>query len=255
MKCKICLNESAHYAQARILNRYEIDYFQCPICSFVQTEEPYWLEEAYSDAIAKSDIGILARNIHLSNKISAILKICFKTKFKFLDYGAGYGIFVRLMRDRGFDFYWDDKYCKNLFSSNFTAQNESQYDVLTAFELFEHFDAPIPEIEHMFSIAPNIIFSTNLLPDAMPKPNQWWYFSLSSGQHIAFYTKKSLEIIAEKYRKHYIATNGIHILSKEKIPAYKFFFAVRFASLVNKLIKRDSLLPNDYNNITGIEIK
>jgi len=32
----------------------------------------------------------------------------------FLDYAAGYGLFVRLMRDAGYNFRWSDLYCQNL---------------------------------------------------------------------------------------------------------------------------------------------
>jgi len=34
-----------------ILNKYEVDFFKCLETGFVQTEDPYWLEEAYSSAL------------------------------------------------------------------------------------------------------------------------------------------------------------------------------------------------------------
>ncbi len=37
----------------------------------------------------------------------------------FLDYAGGYGVFTRLMRDIGFDFYWHDPYTQNLFANGF----------------------------------------------------------------------------------------------------------------------------------------
>ena len=68
MECKICESESHKFAKASVLGRYEVDYFQCSNCGFVQTEDPYWLEEAYSDAIASSDVGLVFRNTMLSQK-------------------------------------------------------------------------------------------------------------------------------------------------------------------------------------------
>jgi len=61
------------------------------------------------------------------------------------------------------------------------------------------------------------LFST-LLHNGNPT-DDWWYFSENGGQHISFYTKKSLEIIASKLNLEY-STNGvdIHIFSKHKIP-------------------------------------
>jgi len=48
MKCKICSNETYNIFSAKILNKNNIKYFYCDYCGFLQTEEPYWLKEAYS---------------------------------------------------------------------------------------------------------------------------------------------------------------------------------------------------------------
>jgi len=40
----------------------------------------------------------------------------------FLDYAAGYGLFVRLMRDAGYNFRWSDLYCQNLFVRGWSHQ-------------------------------------------------------------------------------------------------------------------------------------
>jgi protein-arginine kinase activator protein McsA len=75
MKCKICSNETYNIFSAKILNKNNIKYFYCDYCGFLQTEEPYWLKEAYSDPICIIDTGIMARNITLSQITSGI--ICF----------------------------------------------------------------------------------------------------------------------------------------------------------------------------------
>ena len=69
----------------------------------------------------------------------------FDPKAKFLDYGGGYGMLVRLMRNYGFDFYYFDKYCQNLFANGFDLKDSacSRFELLTAFELFEHFSEPV----------------------------------------------------------------------------------------------------------------
>jgi len=50
----------------------------------------------------------MSRNISSSKITAVILFFLFKKFGKFLDFGGGYGIFTRLMRDIGFDFYWYD---------------------------------------------------------------------------------------------------------------------------------------------------
>ena len=58
LKCKICESDSHGLAQGKVMGKYDVDYFQCSNCGFVQTEEPYWLDEAYSQPIASSDVGL-----------------------------------------------------------------------------------------------------------------------------------------------------------------------------------------------------
>ena len=65
------------------------------------------------------DTGIIKRNILLAKRTSAILFFLFNKKESFLDYGGGYGLFVRLMRDGGFNFYWNDPFTENLFARGF----------------------------------------------------------------------------------------------------------------------------------------
>ncbi|MEL7036523.1 MAG: glycosyltransferase [Cyanobacteria bacterium J06592_8] len=222
MKCKICNSNVSSLDQAKVLNKYDINYFQCQTCGFVQTEEPFWLEEAYSSPIAKSDYGLVARNIAFSKLTHRVILNCFNPASQFLDYGCGYGLFVRILRDLGLNFYGYDKYCPNLFSENFSLdfidQNyTNSYELVTAFEVFEHFNNPLENIEEIISkFSKNILFSTELLPTSNPKPNQWYYYALHEGQHIAIYTTKSLAVIADQFNLN-LYTNGssIHLLTEE----------------------------------------
>jgi len=234
MKCKICNNSSTKVFDAKIMNKYQIDYFYCSNCGFLQTEEPYWLDEAYKDPITLADSGYLQRNIYLSKVVTTLLILFFDYKKKFLDYGGGYGVFVKLMRDAGFDFYWDDKYTQNLFARGFEYNDKIKDDIeaITCFECFEHFVNPIEEIEKMFSISKNIIFTTQLLPNPIPTPNQWWYYSLEYGQHISFYSSKTLHFIARKYNFRYISYRNLHIFTNKKINSFLLIPALKFAKLV-----------------------
>ena len=188
MKCKICSSKSVRFTQALVLDKHNIRYFSCENCGFIQTEKPFWLDEAYEDVIARTDIGLIGRNIKFSAFCASLIPLGFP-KGNYLDYGGGNGMFVRMMRDRGFDFYWYDKFAVNHFATGFEADDSAQYSLLTAFELFEHLENPLDEIEKMFNYSRNIIFSTRLLPRWKIEPSQWWYYALETGQHISFYSK------------------------------------------------------------------
>lgn len=256
MRCKICSAESATFSRAKILDRHEIGYFRCPACGFVQTEEPYWLTEAYADAITHADVGLVQRNLHLAPIITTIIGALFRPSGKFIDYGGGYGLLVRLMRDAGFDFYRSDRHCTNLFARGFEAEPDGQggYELLTAMEIFEHLADPLQEIGRMLSYSRSVFFTTELLPKHAPTHGEWWYYGLDHGQHISFYTQESLEVIAERFGLS-LVTDGVsrHLLTERRIPQLLFNAVSKYklAMMLAPLFRRKSLVPADYQKVTG----
>ena len=256
MKCKICNTQSNKIFSKKVLNKYEVFYYQCSDCDFIQTETPFWLDEAYSSAISNLDVGILSRNNTLAKVTANIIKLFFDKNKNFIDYGAGYGLFVRLMRDKGFNFFWQDKYSENLFASNYQCSKQYKYQLLTAFEVFEHLQEPISEIEKMFEFSDNILFSTNL--QAQNDIENWWYIVPQAGQHISFYTKKALKIIAEKFDCFLYSDNNIHLLTKKKISKLKYNISTKniLYGGINLLYKNPkSLIENDFNQILNKNAK
>jgi hypothetical protein len=255
--CKICNTASDPFDTATVLGKYRVNYFRCPECGLIETETPYWLSESYSDAIASSDIGLVGRNVDLAELTSVILSVFFDGSGKFVDYGGGYGLFVRLMRDAGFDFYRYDKHCANLFATGFDVclEPSQKFELVTAFEVFEHLVDPITEVAKMSSITPSILFTTELIPESdPPHPDHWWYYGLHHGQHITFYTHRSLSVLAKRTESNLYSSGSFHLLTRKKISARVFNFiassrGTRWAKLV--LPKRRSLLGDDYFRLTG----
>jgi hypothetical protein len=219
MICKICNSKTEKKFSVKILHNYDAEYFQCAKCGFLFAADPYWLDEAYKSAINISDTGIMGRNLHFSKVVSVIIYFLFNKDGKFLDYAGGYGIFTRLMRDIGFDFYWHDPYCKNLLSRGFeyNASMKEEIKVITAFEVFEHLVNPINEIKKMLDISPNIFFSTELLSNPVPGPEEWWYFGFEHGQHVSFYSHKTLIFIAEKFGLYFYSYRDVHLFTKRNL--------------------------------------
>jgi hypothetical protein len=222
----------------------------------MQTEEPYWMEKAYEEAIAKMDLGLVTRNLVCRDITKALIEKCMDEKGKFLDYGGGYGLFVRLMRDVGFDFYRHDIYCDNVFAKEFDLQNvnnDDNFELLTAFEVFEHLTNPMQEINNMVSLTNSIFFSTELPP---PLKNvkcvgDWWYFAPETGQHVAFYSAKTLQVIADSLNMQ-LLTDGksYHLLTKKKVNPLLFKYALYSCHVKNKLLgkyfnNKHSLLQHD----------
>lgn len=220
--CKICNNKARLLFDNIILKKYNINYYLCDNCDFVFTENPYWLEEAYKSPINLTDTGILSRNIYLSRKATILIYFLWGKKNKYLDYAGGYGLFTRLMRDIGLDFCHYDPLTSNIFAKGFEYNVKNSITAITCWETFEHFVNPIEEIEKMLKISDNIIFSTELLPKDLTKPLDWWYWGFEHGQHISFYSQKTLKIISNKYKLNFYTNNRIHLLTKRKIN-YKYY--------------------------------
>ena len=218
MICKICNSNAKQVFNSKILKKYDVKYFKCDNCGYLFTEQPFWLDEAYSRSINLSDTGLLDRNIYFSKVLSVLIYFCFNKRGLFLDYAGGYGVFTRLMRDIGFDFFWHDPYTQNLFANGFEKdiKPDSKFELITAFEVFEHLVSPKEEIEKMLSYSKTIVFSTELLPKEIPDPKEWWYYGFNHGQHISFYSEKTLNTLANQFKLNYYNVNGIHILSERK---------------------------------------
>ena len=218
--CKICGCESKLLFKSKIFhNRYDAEYYHCPHCGFMQVENLEWLEEAYNTPVTQEDTGVLLRNLILRKYISIVLFHLFNPNGKYLDYGGGYGILTRLLRDIGFEFYHYDKYCENIMAQGFEGGLTDRYDAVTVIEAFEHFDNPVAEIEKMLGLSDTIIFTEEILPTPVPEPSQWWYYCLNHGQHISFYAIKTLEYLADKYGLNYYGVYNLHILSKQNLEA------------------------------------
>lgn len=265
MLCKVCSGDSQPFGSARLIGKYDVQYYQCPQCGFVQTEEPYWLEEVYREPITHSDIGMVQRNLWLAAVTKALVVTFFNPQGKFLDYGGGYGLFVRLMRDGGLDFYRYDKHCANLFAQEFDADIDAdtdqpgqsgRYELLTAFELLEHLVNPREEIDRMLAFSPNLLISTVLLPQSNPKPGGWWYYGLEHGQHVSLYTRKSLEQIAAQHGLHLLSNGStLHLLTPQRIAplAFRVVTSSRVAKIVGKRYRK-SLQAADFYRVSGQRI-
>ena len=157
---------------------------------------------------------------------------------------------TRMMRDLGHSFEHFDPYCENLFARGFELQDDHEhYDLLTAFEVWEHMAQPQTDIKRMDALADHWLVSTMLVPDPPPKPGEWWYYALEGGQHVALWSQRSLQAIASQYGRHLVTSKrGIHLFSKTKVNVAmtSYILRGRGGALLDRTRRRKSLLQSDY---------
>ena len=232
--CSVCGSQARIRFSASVLLRYQASFFLCPTCGLLFTPNPFWLEEAYNSAIAKADTGILARNVRLSRIASCFLFSAGVGDRTCIDVAGGYGLFVRLMRDVGFDFLWSDPYCSNLFARGFEADQNQQATVATAFEVLEHVADPVGFIGDLFrsTKCEFLLCSTETFAGEPPAPQDWWYYAFSEGQHISFYQRETLAKIAGQLGLNLCSEGNIHLFSRTRVSP------LRFRVSVNRLSSR-----------------
>ena len=191
--------ESRWLFSHEVLGAHIADFYLDEQAGYVFAHDPFWLAEAYSSAITTTDTGCLARNIQNVQSISACLQRNHKLADEGVDLGGGYGLFVRGMRDAGYRFYWSDRYSENLLARGFEA-TDTIHPIATAFEVLEHTEDPIDFIRKSKNTSgfDTLFFSATCLDEnKIPEPD-WWYWSFETGQHISFFSLRSLKYIASE---------------------------------------------------------
>lgn len=255
LSCNICGGVMRPVFSASLLGRYMVAYVHCEACGLLRTQTPFWLDEAYSEAIAATDVGLVERNRVLSSRIAASLYFALNAGpgERVLDVAGGYGLLVRMLRDYGFDCFWQDKYCRNIFAQSFElpAQDASPVAVVTAIEVMEHLVEPLEFIREVLDRtgARVFVFTTELYEGAPPDPDAWWYYSRETGQHVSFFTRQTLETMAAALGMNFMTCRGLHLFSKDRISPWRFSLASgRLHPLLSRAVRKilGSRIPADH---------
>lgn len=246
--CRLCGKPTCFVFTSTILGRHEASLFQCPSCGYGQFASPHWLEEAYRDAITATDLGLLQRCVRRCRHIRGLLALAGVSRQPVLDWGGGFGVLTRLLRDAGIDCHHWDPHCRNLFASGFEADPSSRrWGAVVAIEVMEHLVDPWSLLDGAAAVSDLVIFSTDLIRE--PPPADWRYYALEHGQHVGFHSKRSIRFASTRLGMHAASGRSLHVLSRRLGPLRRLAMRSSLARAVAPGLHRTpSLLPGDYRS-------
>lgn len=179
------------------LSGVAVEYFRCSNCALLFTpafdhwDKPRFVREIYNDEYSRVDPDYVdARPRANAQLIASLLRG--KDDLRILDYGSGNDRFAQLLRAEGFDCAsWDP-----LRETGKPAHARGSFDLVTAFEVFEHSPTPLETFAEAVSFLKEngaLIFSTLIVDPAWGIDH--WYVAPRNG-HVTLYSRQALAEMA-----------------------------------------------------------
>jgi hypothetical protein len=193
--CRLCGADLNPSFNLRLLDAHDVDFFRCRSCGSLQSEEPYWLDEAYKVSLSRLDTGAAQRNMISLAATFTIAKLFGVVDV--IDRGGGDGLLCRLLRDYGINCFVTDKFASATYAQGFTTPNFQRPEMVIAFEVIEHFARPAEDLSTIFESGARVVLLTTGIYEG--QSSNWWYLAPETGQHIFFYSMDALRLIAKRY--------------------------------------------------------
>jgi len=220
--CRLCAGPTFACFALGIMGRYRVEYLRCDLCQSLQTERPYWLGEAYAHNLSHLDTGAAQRNCRNFAACFGVARL-FGLR-NVLDVGGGDGLLCRLLRDYGINCFVKDKYAAPTYAQGFSEPDFAKPDLVIASELLEHLADPGAELDEIFGQRPAVLLVTTAIYSG--EGPEWWYLAPETGQHVFFYSRRALELIATRYGYELLLSGGfILFISKKRFSAVSAFLA------------------------------
>lgn len=229
--CRVC-DASLQPHQQIAVRGVPTELFACGRCGLYEFPEPTWLDEAYKDPIADIDVGLAARCRIVSSIVETVVRAQRVQRGKLLDFGGGYGLLTRFVRDAGLEMLHHDPMAANLFAQGFEGLPGDDYALCTMSEVLEHLGDPRSVFDQLRHID-LLLTTTEIVPPGMTDLEPWPYLIPDLGQHITFYGRRSLQRLADDFG-YRLASDGFGV---------HLFYRGRLSRVARTVLRRHRLAP------------
>ena len=255
--CAVCSGSTKFLFSYEVRGEHQASLRECLNCRFTYIANPHWLDESFSSELNDLDIGSVDRCLVLADFVEVLIRSMKSSKSRFLDWGGGYGLLSRIMRDRGLDFVSHDIYTRPLFVESSSNSNSETFELITMSEVALHLVDPVPVFTKIMESTDVLVFTAVIAPTVTP--NDWWYLMPDTGQHVAIYHEETLQALAEKLGVqvtsdgrffHVLHRKSLDVKSRLIINYRPLVFAFAWFNATSRLVKRglgknSSLTPAD----------
>ncbi len=184
--------------------RFDSPYHECKECRSLQLSR---VERGPPPAVAgigDFDVGSVQRSILTALLVRALrYSRLLRRSARCLDFGAGLGLLVRLLRDQGIDAWGVDKFQRMAACESFQIEPDAPrgpFDFVILLEVFEHLLKPFEELSAITStMGPHgMLLIHSELYDARIHGRDWTYLHPEWGGHVNFASREGMERMAAR---------------------------------------------------------
>ena len=172
--------------------------WRCPDCGTLHCLEVVDLPAYYQNYPLSTKYGPATRIVY-RNLFDRLTRCGFMPQHRFLDYGCGQGLFLRFVREMGYQ----NGHGYDLYSSitefrNPQALQKEAYDYILAQDLLEHVEHPrelLRELDSYLRPGGHILIGTPNADDIKLKRHRDYWNQLHPPYHLHIYNRKTLEAL------------------------------------------------------------